>query len=153
MPNKYEREIEEILRNMDRTEQGPSIGDRIRAFNRPSPRPRTPRPRLSLRLRTQDALLLAGIVLALIGAGTSYYLGAPLDGPVAYATGIIGLAALVLLIAGLVVGWRARFRPAPVSTWRDERPTPIHRFHPWSLITTQLRIMQLKWRYWRTRGK
>ena len=41
MPNKYEREIEEILRNMDRPEPKPGLGNRIRAFNRP--RPRRPR--------------------------------------------------------------------------------------------------------------
>lgn len=153
MPNKYEREIEEILRNMDRTEQGPSIGDRIRAFNRPSPRPRTAAPRFTLRMRTQDALLIGGILLALLGAGVSYYVGSPDIGPLAYATGIIGVLALAALVAGLIVGWRARFHPAPVNAWRVDRPTSIHRFRPIALIATQMRIMRLKWRYWRTRGK
>jgi hypothetical protein len=105
-----------------------------------------------LRLRPQDTLLVVGIVLAMIGAGISFYLGSPVDGPVAYITGILGGVALALLIAGLVVGWRARFRPAPVNSWRGERPTSIHRFRPMALIATQVRIVRLKWRYWRTRG-
>jgi hypothetical protein len=152
MPNKYEREIEEILRNMDRTEPSPSIGDRIRAFNRPGPRARTANPRFTLRMRPQDALLLTGILLALIGAGLAYYLPSPQVGIQSYITGVLGVLALISAVAGLIVGWRARFRPAPVNAWRGERPTPIHRFRPFAMIATQARIIRLKWRYWRTRG-
>jgi hypothetical protein len=153
MPNKYEREIEEILRNLDRTEPSPSIGDRIRAFNRPSTRARTASPRLTLHMRTQDLLLVVGIFLALVGAGMRYYFSAPDTGVIAYAAGILGVAAFILVVTGLIVGWRARFRHAPAPSWRGERPTSIHRFHPFALVATQARIMRLKWRYWRTRGK
>jgi hypothetical protein len=155
MPNKYEREIEEILRNMDRTEPSPSIGDRIRAFNRPGPRARPASPRFVLRMRAQDALLVIGIILALIGAGISFYFSTSQTGTglLAYVAGILGVLALASLLAGLIVGWRARFRPTPVTSWRGERPTSIHHFRPVALVATQVRIMRLKWRYWRTRGK
>jgi hypothetical protein len=152
MPNKYEREIEEILRNMDRTEPSPSIGERIRAFNRPGPRARIASPQFMLRMRAQDALLVVGIILALIGAGISFYFSAAGTSLLTYVAGILGVLALASLLAGLIVGWRARFRPTPVNSWRGERPTPIHRFRPVALVATQMRIMRLKWRYWRTRG-
>jgi hypothetical protein len=152
MPNKYEREIEEILRNMDRTEPSPTIGDRIRAFNRPSPRTRTTRTRVALRVSMQNALLVTGIALALLGAGFTYYMDSPASGILYYTRGIIAALAIAALLAGLIVGWRARFRPSPVTSWRGERPTSIHRFRPFALIATQARIIRLKLRYWRTRG-
>jgi hypothetical protein len=154
MPNKYEREIEEILRNMDRPDSGPSFGDRIRAFNRPSPRPPVTGPRLRLRLNSEGSLLLLGIVLAFLGAGIRYYFGLPDTGLWAYVSGVIGFLALVFVVAGLVVGWSARFGHRPRSTWRGENVTRIRGgFHPFVAIATQFRIMRLKWRYWRLRGR
>ena len=36
MPHKYQREIEEILRNLERTEPRQDLGERIRPFTRPA---------------------------------------------------------------------------------------------------------------------
>ena len=38
MPNKYEREIEEILRNLDQSAPKPRLGQRLRRKTTPRPR-------------------------------------------------------------------------------------------------------------------
>ncbi len=148
MSNKYEREIEEILRNMDRTDHGQSLGERIRAFNRPSPRLRLVGPHMRLRLSASETLLVAGVVLALLGAGLSFYLGGPTSG-----AGAIGAVALVCFIAGLAIGWRERFGSHGAPMWRGQRVDTPRRFRPFAPIVTQFRIIRLKWRYWRSRGR
>lgn len=153
MPNKYEREIEEILRNMDRTDQTSGLGDRIRAFNRPSKRTRVARPRWRWRLAFHETLFVLGVALALVGAGLNYYFSRPADAPWVYVSGGLGVAGLICLIWGLVIAWSARFgRPAP-AMWRGQRVKEPRRFRPFNAIATQFRIMQLKWRYWRSRGR
>ncbi len=154
MPNKYEREIEEILRNMDRTDQGQSLGERIRAFNRPSPRLRVARPHIRLRLGVVDSLLLVGVALALVGAGVSYYFGAPQGGLAAMVSGAVGTVALVCFITGLIIGWRTRFRGYSMPMWRGQVVDRPRRrsFNPFAPIITRFRIMRLKWRYLRHPG-
>lgn len=175
MPNKYEREIEEILRNMERTEPRQGIADRIRAFNRPAARRGPHLPSFTWRAGTTSTLLIFGLVLALFAAGASFYLGGP--GPL---TGILSLLALTILLVGLIVGWMDHFgthggnggnggrgwRPRPMDSPRDTRDSPrsspspsrpfafqgAHGFQPARMVVTQVRILQLKWRYWRLRG-
>ena len=148
MPNRYEREIEEILRNMDETEPRQRLGDRIRAFNRRaprSPRPRGPRTRLT----RSEVLFVSGIVLALIGAGIAYY-----NQQAGIVSGIVSGAAFLVLLAGLIVEYRFRFRgyrsPSPWGGTVIDI-TPRRRHNPFSAIATQFRIIRLKWRYWRNR--
>lgn len=158
MPNKYEREIEEILRNMERTEpprQG--LSDRIRAFNRPRPRPqrgwRTP-------LNATEALFVLSIVLTFAAASLTYYLGQVviLRLPVVEVltvNGLLALGAFIALVAALFRGWRERFRlGSSTPAWRGN-VVDMHsrRRNPFSAIMTQFRIFRLKFRYWRTRGK
>lgn len=158
MPNKYQREIEEILRNMERTEpprQG--LSDRIRAFNRPRPRPqrgwRTP-------LNVSETLFVLSVVLALAAASLTFYLG-----PVVIATlpvvevitvnGILAVGAFIALVAALLRGWRERFRVgSSTPAWRGNVVNMhSHRRNPFSALATQFRIFRLKFRYWRMRGK
>jgi hypothetical protein len=150
MPNKYEREIEEILRNMDRTDDGQSLGDRIRAFNRPSPRLRLVGPRIRLRLSASEALLVVGIGLALFAAGFAYYFSGRSFTDV---IGVIGVVGLLCLLLGLGVGWSERFGHHSSPSWRGQPAQNPRRFRPFSPIATQFRIMRLKWRYWRSRGR
>ena len=71
MPHKYEREIEEILRNMERTEPRRGFGDRVRAFQRQAPaRPRGPT--ISVGIGLPEALIIAGIILALVGLASPF---------------------------------------------------------------------------------
>ncbi len=148
MPNKYEREIEEILRNMDRTESRPGLGNRIRAFNRP--RERAPR-QTRIAAPSSEVLMLLGIVLALIAAGLTFEAGdvrivsIPING-------VLAIVAFLCLAAGLVAGWRGRFRPLSTyksTTWRGENIVEMPRRGPFSALVTQVRILRLKIRYWR----
>ncbi|WIG61578.1 MAG: hypothetical protein OJF49_004326 [Ktedonobacterales bacterium] len=153
MPNKYQREIEEILRNMERTEPRQGLGDRVRAFNRP--RERAPRaPRLSL--TRVEVLYIVGIALIMIAAGLTFYASGqffifetiPLSG-------ILAVLGFITLVLGLLLGWRERVggpspsRPAP---WRNNVVEMTPRRGPFSAISTQFRIMRLKLRYRRMRG-
>jgi hypothetical protein len=162
MPNKYQREIEEILRNMDRNDTRTSVSDRVRSFNRPRRRPRLT---LSTSLNRTEILLLVGSALALIGAGLTYYTNGdqlslfgwlPLNG-------VLAAVGFVLIVLGFALAWRDRFRG--ITPGRDDAPkwhsgnvapdnivemTP--RRGPLSSISTRVRLLRLKLRYWRTRG-
>lgn len=158
MPNKYEREIEEILRNMEQTEpprQG--LNDRIRAFNRP--RPRSPRSwRASI--NASEALFLLCIALTLAAASLTFYADQvviatlPVIGVVSI-NGILAVGAFVALIAALMRGWRERFHlGSRTPSWRGNvvnMHSPRRDFL--GTIGTQFRIFRLKFRYRRTRGK
>ncbi|HLJ82142.1 MAG TPA: hypothetical protein VKT52_11685 [Ktedonobacterales bacterium] len=147
MPNRYEREIEEILRNMDRTEPRQGISDRIRAFNRP----RQPKPRgIKTPLSRIEIFILLGILLILIGAGIAFTTGQQ-----SVLSGGVALGGFVLLVLGLAQSWFPRLfgaRGAPV--WRDNvvdmRPPSRN---PFSIIATQFRILRLKLRYKRHRDR
>ncbi len=160
MPNKYEREIEEILRNMDHTETKTSIGNRIRSFNRPRPRARRSWP---APLNRTEILLLLGILLALAGAGLAYYFQSVyIPGTGFSLSGIVALAGFACIVVALVLAWRDRFRglkpTIPANrTWRgasDESNIVemTARRGPFSGITTRVRLFRLKMRYRRTRG-
>ncbi|HEX5546715.1 MAG TPA: hypothetical protein VFX24_04845 [Ktedonobacterales bacterium] len=154
MPDKYMREIEEILRNLDGPESGQDLGERIRPFKRPAARrPRGPRgPRVSWipRLELPITLMLLGIALALVGAGLTYYqLEATL------VSGLIGLGGFLLFAAGVALGWWARFRGVSLPTRRVRRSPssdnvvrikPV-RSNPLSRLTTSLRMRQMRRRY------
>ena len=170
MPNKYEREIEEILRNLDRPEPKPGLGNRIRAFNRP--RPRRPRRVWEVGVNLSEVLLLAGIAAILLGAGLTYFFGQHLptflgDTPLSAWISIIGVA---LFAVGLVIGWRRGFNSgrAGISSWRgnnltnsnggnslgDSKVVHLHARrsrNPLNVLVTQIRILRLKMRYQRLR--
>ena len=153
MPNKYEREIEEILRNMDRADQGLSLSERIRAINRPARRTRLAGPRVRVRMKPATTFLVLGIVLALVGAGLSYYFNHPETSLLGYTIGAIGALAFLSFLCGLFIGWSERFGHGPSHIWRGQRSSAPRRLHPMGAVMTQFRILRLKWRYWRTRGK
>ncbi len=154
MPDKYMREIEEILRNLEGPESGQDLGERIRPFKRPAARrPRGPRgPRVSWipRLELPVTLMLVGIALALVGAGVAFVqLEATL------VSGLIGLGGFLLFAVGVALGWWARFRGVSLPARRVRRsPTsdnvvrirPV-RSNPLSRLTTSLRMRQMRRRY------
>src|SRR5262249_51642695 len=149
MPHKYEREIEEILRNMERTEPKRGFGDRVRAFQRQAP-PRTRGPALSIGIGLPEVLLIAGIVLALVGAGLAFY-----QSGTSFVSGLSPLVVFVFIVAGVVIGWWARFRGVNLSLRRPretgDNVVRIGRRGLFSEIATQFRIVRLKWRYSRQR--
>lgn len=147
MPNRYWREIDEILRNMDRTEPRQGLSERIRAFNRPRvPKRRTIRTPLKL----TEVLALIGIALMLVGAGIAFTTNHP-----SLLSGLVGLAGFVVFVLGLVQAWTGRIVSARRNPmWRgnvvDMRPP---RRNPFSAIATRFRILRLKLRYRRQRGQ
>lgn len=149
MPNRYQREIEEILRNMDQAEPKHGLTDRLRRFNQPRPiRERRP-PRLTLS-RT-EGLILLGIVLALVAAGLTFYW----DQGATTVTGIIACVALGVIAVAVFSEWALRLGgPRGPKTWRgnvvEMRPRSRN---PFRMIATRWRIIQLRMRYRKTRGR
>ena len=141
MPNRYEREIEEILSRMEESEPRRGLGDRIRPVQRPPVRARS-MPRFSVSF--VEALMLLSILLTLIACGLAYF-----NGAADLITGIIGAVALALFVVALVVGWRDRFRPQHQTQWgrsAHAQVTPIRR-NPFSAIATQIRVFRLRRQY------
>ncbi len=165
MPNKYQREIEEILRNMDRTDTQTGVTDRVRSFRRPR---RRTRGSWSLPLGRTETLLIVGVVLILIAAGLTYYRNDHqlyLVGDWLSLNGILALAGFLSILVGFVLDWRDRFRgitprPTPGRSWRSpttaDDPNDIvdisSRRRPLTGVATSVRLIRLKLRYLRTRG-
>jgi hypothetical protein len=141
MPNRYQREIEEILNRMEETEPRRGLGDRVRPVQHSPTRARS---LPTLRISLVEALMLLSIILTLVATGLAFF-----DGSANVVTGIIGMVALVLFVVALVVGWRDRFRPQPKTQWRGAtagKVTPLRR-NPFSAIATQIRVFRLRLQY------
>jgi len=150
MPNKYEREIEEILRNLEQTEPKAGIGQKFseRIRRKPAPRVRQPRPssNFSLTLTVSDWLLIAAIGVALIAGGYEFLS----DGPTVI-TGILAIIGLVCIV--LVAFSQLLFQPRrPSSSIRygNATITPLRR-GPFHTLRTRWHLFTLKMRY-RNRG-
>src|SRR5712692_2324687 len=98
MPNKYEREIEEILRNMERTEPKASLGQKFGGrLRRKSDQRMNARKRTSLSFNfnfsTSAWLLIIAGVAALIAGGYAYA-----QGEASLVTGIFAIVGVISLI-------------------------------------------------------
>ncbi len=148
MPNRYEREIEEILRNLEQTEPKPGLGQKFgeRFRRRPSPRMRTQQPRpFSGNLSTSERFLFGGIVAALVAGGYAYLAGANI---LTLVLAIISLICLVMVACSQVL-----FQPRRVqaSRYGNITITPLRR-GPFSMVKTQWNLFKLKMRYRRKSG-
>lgn len=157
MPNRYEREIEEILRNMESTEPKPTFRQRLnmrmRGQNRrPEPlRPRPAAPSLHLSFTTSEWCFLTAIFLALIAAGAAYTSGG--TGNIMVLTGFLAILSLICVILGIISPWRESRRPAYGHSWYGEASQPKRSLpRPFRFLVTQWKILQLKMRYRRHRG-
>jgi hypothetical protein len=142
MPHKYEREIEEILRNMQRDEPESAAG-RSRGFPRPAGRSG-----FRLGLSTAEMLILLGIAFALAGVCVVWFDGNHGGTPI---SGILGLTGFVLFVAGLIVAFQASRRPPPPAWRGNVVEMKAHRRGPLDEIATQLRLLRLRLRYRRGR--
>jgi hypothetical protein len=142
MPHKYEREIEEILKNMQRNEPETDVRERSRGFPRSAGGPG-----FRLGLSTSELLLLLGIAFALAGACAMWFNGASAN-PV---SGILGLVGFVLFVAGLIVAFQASRRPPPPAWRGNVVEMKTRRRGPLDEIATQLRLLRLRLRYRRGR--
>ena len=147
MPNRYEREIEEILRNLEHTEpksaRGQRSSERIRRSPSQSPRIRQRRS-VSLTFSTTDWLLITAIVAALIAGGYAFTLNSA--GPGGIFTPILVAISLVCLI--LVALSYYLFRPRSPRSVRfgNTTVTPLRRSF-FGNIKTRWHLFILKLRY------
>lgn len=138
MPNKYEREIEEILRNLERTEPKAGLGQRIskRMRRQPGMRRGLSLPQLSF----AEWCLAIALVAALVAGGWAYALKG--------GTIITGVIALIGAIFVLLVAI-ANFLPKPryqSSTTLYNNVTRL-RSNPFRRLSTSWHLLILKLRY------
>jgi hypothetical protein len=139
MSNKYEREIEEILRKMDDGGRPPTMSERVRAMNR---RP-TPIRRARPMLRPEVGLL-AGVIIA-FAAQTARWI---LQTPNPLQDTIIGIATLVgfaIFLATLIWGWfggNSTARPG----WRGA-PLGGQQRGPFASLRTRMNLWRMKFGY------
>jgi hypothetical protein len=141
MPNRYEREIEEILRNLEQTKPRSSRGTKFgdRSDKRAGVHMR--QPRFSVRLSLSEQLLLTAIIAALI-AGAYEYVTQQRD----LFTFILVLIAIVSLV--LVGSSQFIFQPRRPKSFRygNVTITPLRR-NLLTILKTQWNLFKLRIRY------
>ena len=158
MPNKYEREIEEILRNLERTEPKGGFGRRGsgRMHGKASVRRSLP----TLRLSFSEWCLFIASLAALCAGGWEYaqvYVQhVRLDGQVVSAiivplggniiTGILALIGAVCIALVVITPFLVRPRTSS-SSRRYNNITPLRRSNPFSSLGTRWNLLMLKLRY------
>ncbi|MBX5456607.1 MAG: hypothetical protein IRZ31_06875 [Thermogemmatispora sp.] len=150
MPNRYEREIEEILRNLEQSESQDSRWSRFAGRSRAGRRRRFSLPRLRFpavawTLDASQWFLLLSIIAALIAGGFAY----ALQGPGVF-TGLMAIVSLVCLVAVLLVQLWRRPRYSSATFYGRGRVTPL-RQQGLSRLTTRWQLFLLKLRYRRKR--
>ncbi|HLG62242.1 MAG TPA: hypothetical protein VKY19_09940 [Ktedonosporobacter sp.] len=144
MPNRYEREIEEILRNLENAEPKPALRPKFGKRPRQKPGPGIParhRPFFSFNFSMTEWLLVAGIVAALVSGGYAY-----LQDRQDIFTAILATVGIVCLT--LVAFSHFLFRPRRSQSMRygNVTVTPLRR-SPFSGLKTQWNLFLLKLRY------
>jgi hypothetical protein len=140
MPNKYEREIEEILRNLERTE--PKGGPGRRASRGVIRNPKTRRSFSWPRLSFPEWCLLIALVAALSAGGWAQ---ASHEASGNLITGLIALVGAVCI--GLVAFSNFMTWPRYQARTRYNNVTPLRGGNPWRRLTTRWHLMTLKLRY------
>jgi hypothetical protein len=151
MPNKYEREIEEILRNMERSAPKPGLGQRMR--RKPEARGRRPGRLPSFRFGLSEWCLLIAFVAALAAGGWAYAHLSIITGDSGanIVTGSLAILSVVCLLIAIVSPFLTRAR-YPGSPTQASNVTAIRR-NPLNGIRTRWNLFLLKLRYRRRRDK
>ncbi len=141
MPNKYEREIEEILRNLEnsgpKAGRGQKFGESFR--RKPGDRPKPPRRNFSMpRLKATDWFIVAAVVAALIAGGYAYVRGPD------FVTGILAILSFVCLMAAIFSPFIHR---SPSRSYTRNGNITQLRFNPFRGIITRWNLFILKRRY------
>lgn len=143
MPNRYEREIEEILRNLEHSDPKQGLGQKLGArFRRRPEYPgggQRPQP-FSFNFSTSERLLLATVIAALIAGGCAYTLGPNL---ITFVLALIGIICLLMVAFSQLL-----FQPRRVQSARygNITITPLRR-SPLQVMKTQWNLFKLKMRY------
>ncbi len=151
MPNRYEREIEEILRNMDQPESKskPGSGQKFgKRFNRETDfRMRMRQPRLTLTLSSSERLLLIAIGAALIAGGYAYLRKPDIISVVFALISVICL--IVLIVSQFQTGAPRRSRSVQYG---NVTITPLRR-DPLNTLRTRWNLFKLRMHYRRKKEK
>ena len=142
MPNKYEREIEEILRNMERTEPKPGLGQKLGGRIRRKSDSRTnvrKRSVPSLQFGVSEWCLAVAVCAALLAGGWAFT-----NGPDLFSCVVAVISAVCLAIV-LILPFMSRSR-YPRQSGGYGNVTPIRR-NPLSSISTRWNLFMLKLRY------
>ncbi len=152
MPNRYEREIEEILRNLEQPEAKakPGAGHKLseRLNRKPVSRVRVPQPRLSVTLSSSERLLLIAIGAALISGGYAYLVGR--QDIISLLFALVSVVCLVLLLCIQFQTSTPR-RPRSIQ-YENVTITPLRR-DPLSTLRTRWNLFKLRLRYRRKKEK
>jgi len=144
MPNRYEREIEEILRNLEQTDPKPGRGQKFgeRLTRKPGVRaPRQARSFSSPRFSTAEWLLIIAVVVALVAGGYSYTLGTP-----DYFSGVLASAGIVCLVLVACSHFLFQARRPQSTRYGNVTITPLRR-NLFSSLKTQWNLFMLRVRY------
>ncbi len=152
MPNKYEREIEEILRNLERTEPKASLGQRFGGRLRRKSGSRTKvrkRGFPSLNFGISEWCLVIAWCAALFAGGWAFAQGSAdiVTGTVA----LIGAVCLALIVLLPFVS-RSRYSTQSASSGSHGKVTPMRR-NPLSSLATRWNLFLLKLRYRRRKDQ
>ena len=149
MPNRYEREIEEILRNLEHTDPKSTRGQRPAARMRRSPGP-SPRIRqrrgFSVSFSTTEWLLIIAVVAALVAGGYAFTLQSA--GPGGIFTPILVAISLVCLILVALSYYLFRPRSPHAVRFGNTTVTPLRRSF-FGNLKTRWHLFVLKLRYHR----
>ena len=151
MPKKYEREIEEILRNMERSAPKPTFGQRLR--RRPEPRAKRPARLPSFNFGLSEWCLLIAWAAALLGGGWAYahYNLNTGESGTSIFTGGLAVVSLVCLLIIVILPFITRSR-YPRQSANNGKITPLRR-NPLSSFRTRWNLFQLKLRYRRRKDQ
>ena len=149
MPNRYEREIEEILRNLESTEPKASFGQKFGKRLRRKQEYRVKPHQRSFSVphfKATDWLIIIAVIAALIAGGYAYT-----NGEATVVTGILAIVSAICLLLLILSPVLFRSRQSPQST-RYGNVTPIRR-NPLSSIATRWNLFLLRMRYRRKNGR
>ncbi len=144
MPNRYEREIEEILRNLEHPEARQGLGQRFGERLRRKSGPRMPaqqRHFTSFSFTLTEQLLIIAVIAALVAGGYEYA-----QGQADLFTAIVACVGVVCLV--LVALSHFLFRPRHVQSMRygNVTITPLRR-NLFRSLKMQWNLFALKLRY------
>jgi hypothetical protein len=148
MPNKYEREIEEILRNLDQSAPKPRLSQRLR--RKTNERPRGQKRSLpAFNFGLSEWCLVIAWVAALIAGGWAFAQH-DISGNGDLFTGCIALISLACLVIVVIVAFLPQSRLS--SHTRAGNVTAIRR-NPLSSLSTRWNLFLLKRRYKRRKDQ
>lgn len=140
MPNKYEREIEEILRNLERTE--PHAGFGRKADGRMRQKASVRRSVPTIRLNFSEWCLAIACAAALFAGGWAYAHG---DGDLL--TGVVALIGATCIAIVAISPFVERPRRARSTQRYSSGNVTRIRSNPLSRVGTRLRLLAMKARY------